>query len=227
MMRALMAGLLMLCVCAGIAAAADDLTPAEQQAGWKSLFDGATFTGWRGFDHETPGRGWKISDGELTTAGKAGDLVTLDEFADFELDLEWKITKGSNSGIIYRVAMGEPTTFETGPEYQLLDDRHTREIPVHLAGALFDVIAPAKDVTRPFGDWNETRIVVRGWKIEHWLNGEKIVDVDLASPEGRKLIAGSKFQTMPRFATLTRGHIALQDHGDPVSFRHIRIRELN
>jgi hypothetical protein len=229
MVRFFIVRLIILGACAGIASAsaANGLTSAEQHAGWKSLFDGATLRGWRGLKNETPGSGWKSSDGELTTAGHAEDLVTVDEFGDFELRLEWKVGKGANSGIIYRVDMSEPTTFETGPEYQLLDDRNARETAVHRAGALYDLVPPAKDCTRPFGQWNEARIAVRGWRIEHWLNGEKIVDLDLASPEGRKLISGSKFQTMPKFATLLRGHIALQDHGDPVSFRHIRIRQLN
>jgi hypothetical protein len=203
------------------------LSSGEQSAGWKPLFDGATLLGWRGFKSDTPGSGWKASDGELTMTPDAGDLVTADEFGDFELRLEWKIGKGANSGILYRVGMSESTTFETGPEYQLLDDRNTEESTVHLSGALYDVVPPAEDHTRPFGEWNEARIVVRGWKIEHWLNGAKIVDLDLASPEGRDLISRSKFATMPQFATLPRGHIALQDHGDPVSFRRIRIRELN
>jgi hypothetical protein len=203
------------------------LTTAEQNAGWKSLFDGVTLQGWRGLESETPGSGWTVSGGELTRTGPAGDLVTVDEFGDFELSLEWKVGKGANSGIIYRVGMSEPTTFETGPEYQLLDDRNAQERAVHLTGALYDLVPPAKDNTKPFGEWNETRIVVRGWKIEHSLNGEKIVDLDLASPEGRKLISNSKFGTTPKFATLLRGHIALQDHGGPVSFRRIKIRELN
>jgi hypothetical protein len=229
MTKPLIAALLILNVCAGIANAhtTNSLTAHEKNDGWKMLFDGVTLQGWRGLNSELPGNGWKVSQGELAVAGNGGDLVTVDEFGDFELRLEWKIAKGGNSGIMYRVALNEPTAFETGPEYQLLDDHNTRESAAHLCGALYDMVPPAKDYTRPFGAWNEAHIVVRGWKIEHWLNGEKIVDLDLASPEGRKLIASSKFGTMPRFATLLRGHIALQDHGDPVSFRRIMIRELN
>jgi hypothetical protein len=211
---------------------ADDLNilaPAEQSAGWKLLFDGATLRGWRGFKSDTPGNGWSASDGELTMTGGGGDLVTVDEFGDFELSLEWKVGKGVNSGILYRVGVGgsESATFETGPEYQLLDNPNAQESPMHFAGALYDLVPANEDYTKPFGQWNEARITVRGWKIEHWLNGAKIVDLDLASPEGEKLVADSKFKTMPRFATLLRGHIALQDHGGLVSFRRIKIRELN
>jgi hypothetical protein len=224
----LIVGLIILSVCAGSADAdtINKLTSAEKNAGWKVLFDGVTLRGWRGLNNEAPGNGWKISDGELTVAGDGGDLVTADEFGDFELSLEWKIGKGGNSGILYRVDMEEPTTFETGPEYQLLDNKNAQESALHLAGALYDLVPPSKDRTRPFGEWNEARIVVRGWRVEHWLNGEKIVDFNLASPEARELIARSKFRSMPKFATLPRGHIALQDHGDPVSFRNIKIREL-
>ncbi len=188
---------------------------------------GATLRGWRGFKSDAPGDGWKASDGELTMTGGAGDLVTVDEFGDFELNLEWKIGKGVNSGIIYRVGMSESQTYETGPEYQLLDNPNTQESPVHFAGALYDLVPADADYTKPFGEWNKARIVVRGWKIRHWSNGTKIVDVDLASPEGKKLVANSKFGTMPKFATLLRGHIALQDHGGLVSFRGIKIRKLN
>jgi hypothetical protein len=204
------------------------ITPAELSSGWKPLFNGVNLDGWRGFTSATPGPGWKVADGEVTTPGHEGDLISVGEFGDFELDLEWKVGKGSNSGILYRVGMDAAGTHETGPEYQLLDNANSQENDgLHSAGAMYDLVAPVKDYTRPTGEWNEARIVVRGWKIEHWLNGEKIVDVDLASPEGKSLIANSKFRMMPKFATLPRGHIVLQDHGDVVSFRHIKIRELN
>jgi hypothetical protein len=203
-------------------------TPAKSSGDWKLLFNGENLDGWRGFKSAAPGKGWKITNGELTTPGHAGDLISVEEFGDFELSLEWKVGKGSNSGIIYRVGMNEAATYETGPEYQLLDNVNSKENDgLHSAGSMYDVIAPLKDYTRPTGEWNETRIVVRGWKIEHWLNGEKIVDVDLASPEGQQLVSKSKFRLMPKFATLSRGHIALQDHGDLVSFRRIKIREAN
>ncbi len=211
-----------------VADADDSHTPAPASGDWKLLFNGENLDGWRGFKSVVPGDGWKIMNGELTMRGRAGDLISVEEFGDFELSLEWKVGKGSNSGIIYRVGMNEAATYETGPEYQLLDNVNSKENDgLHSAGAMYDVVAPLNDYTRPTGEWNETRIVVRGWKIEHWLNGQKIVDIDLASPEGRQLVSKSKFRLMPKFATLSRGHIALQDHGDLVSFRRIKIREAN
>jgi hypothetical protein len=227
MTRAFAIGLILLGVCATITGAgATGLRPEGRSGGWRNLFDGATLNGWEGFKGRTPGSGWTVLHGELSTLGKAGDLVTVDEFGDFELDLEWKIAKSGNSGVIYRVGMSGSDTFETGPEYQLLDNRNSQESAEHLAGALYDLVPAARDYTKPFGEWNETRIVVRGWKIQHWLNSKKVVDIDLATPESKRLIARSKFAAMPEFATLLRGHIALQDHGDPVSFRRIKIREL-
>jgi hypothetical protein len=215
------------CAAAAAANATDNLSSAEKASGWKMLFDGTTFQGWQGSRSQAPASGWTIADGALTRTGDAGDLVTVGEFGDFELSLEWKIGVRINSGIIYRVGINGSSTFETGPEYQILDDEHIRESPTHLTGALYDLVAPSKNASYPVGEWNATRIVVRGWKIEHWLNGEKIIDCDLASPEGKLLISRSKFATMPGFATFRRGHIALQDHGGYVSFRHIKIRELD
>jgi hypothetical protein len=199
--------------------------------GWRSLFDGHSLAGWRGFATVKPGAGWKVADGAIVLSGESaggGDLVTVDEFGDFELSLEWKVADETNSGIIYRVGLDAPQTYSTGPEYQVLDNlkAEDRINPTHRAGSLYDLVAPPQDFTKPVGEWNRARIVVRGWKIEHWLNGHKIVDVDLASPAGRALIADSKFAAMPRFATLRRGHLALQNHGHPVSFRSIRVREL-
>jgi len=204
------------------------LTAAEKSAGWKLLFDGTTLSGWRSLKSEKPGVGWRVEDGALVTSGKKEDLVSAGEFGDFELSLEWKISEGGNSGVIYRVGLGENATYRTGPECQVLDNvkAEDNKQPNHLAGSLYDLVAPPKDFTKPVGEWNLVRIVVRGWHVQHWLNGQQVVDVDLGTPEGKALIAGSKFKTMPRFATLSSGHIALQDHGDAVSFRSVKIREL-
>ena len=210
------------------AGAPNALTPAEKAAGWQSLFDGATLAGWRGYEHEAPGAGWQVVDGVLTLKGKAGDLVTVKEFGDFELSLEWKVTETANSGVIYRVGLGEKATFLTGPEYQVLDNDKVddNKSTNHLAASLYDIALDPAAKPRPVGEWNEARIAVRGWRIEHWLNGVKVVDVDLASAEGKALIAASKFKDWPKFASLARGHIALQDHGHEVSYRAIKVREL-
>jgi Domain of Unknown Function (DUF1080) len=212
-----------------LAADGNSLTDAERAGGWRLLFDGSSLAGWRGLKSPEPGSGWKAIGGCIVRTAKSGDLLSAEEFGDFELSIEWKVAEETNSGILYRVGLGENQTYFTGPEYQLLDNIKggDRFDPKHRASALYDLVAPPTDLTRPVGSWNETRIVVRGWHIEHWLNGEKVVDVDLASPEGRELVAHSKFHVMAHFATLATGHIALQDHDGVVSFRNIKIRDLS
>src|SRR5687768_15760275 len=212
------------------AAEPNTLTAAEKAAGWKLLFNGRSLEGWRGYKAEAVGEGWKVQDGALVlTAAKAGDIMTAAEFADFELSFEWKISEGGNSGVIYRVGLGESASYRTGPEYQVLDNVKATDNKLgnHLAGSLYDMGAEIpRDLPKPVGEWNQSRLVVRGWKVEHWLNGKKVVDVDLASPEGKAAIAASKFKAWPKFASLSRGHIAFQEHGNVVSYRSIKIREL-
>jgi hypothetical protein len=212
------------------AADPNSLSAQEQAAGWKLLFDGKTLNGWRGYKAEAIGAGWKAQDGAIVlTQGKAGDLMTSGEFGDFELTFEWKISEGGNSGVIYRVGLGESATYRTGPEYQVLDNQKAEDNKLgnHLAGSLYDLANEApRNLPKPVGEWNSSRLVVRGWKVEHWLNGTKIIAIDLASPEGKAAIAKSKFKDWPKFASLLRGHIALQDHGHVVSYRAIKIRDL-
>jgi hypothetical protein len=223
---------LMLTVAASplFAAEPNTLTAAEKSAGWKLLFDGKSLNGWRGYKTEAVGEGWKIQDGAVVlTAAKAGDLMTAEQFGDFELAFEWKIAEAGNSGVIYRVGLGETASYRTGPEYQVLDNQKAKDNKLgnHLAGSLYDIGPEApRDLPKPVGQWNSSRLIVRGWKVEHWLNGVKVVALDLASPEGKAAIAASKFKDWPKFASLSRGHIALQDHGDVVSYRSIKIREL-
>ena len=204
------------------------LTAAEKAEGWRWLFDGKSLDGWRGYKDEAPGRAWRVEGGALTLQGKGGDLVTEEAFGDFELSFEWKVAEAANSGVIYRVGLGETATHVTGPEYQVLDNikAHDNKEYDHLAGSLYDVALGDNARTKPVGEWNEGRIVVRGWRVQHWLNGKKVVDLDLAAPEGKAAIAASKFKDWEKFATVRRGHIALQDHGDVVSFRAIKVRKL-
>lgn len=211
------------------AAAPNALTPEEQRAGWRLLFDGKSLDGWRSLKSEQPGRGWRAEDGALVLRSKAGDLVTDQAFGDFELSLEWKVAEAANSGVIYRVGLDQAQTFRTGPEYQVLDNLEARDNhpASHRAGALYDLMGVEDNVANPAGQWNQARIVVRGWHVQHWLNGVKTADIDLESAEGRALIARSKFKGWREFASLARGHIALQDHGDVVSFRSIKLRDLN
>ncbi len=207
----------------------NSLTAAERAAGWKLLFDGQSLAGWRGFKSAAPGASWQVVAGAIVARPpRTEDLVTNGAFGDFELVIEWKIPAAGNSGILYRVGLGEASSYATGPEYNLLDNEAARgrEFPARRAGALYDLIAPARDVAKPAGDWNEARIIVQGWRIQHWLNGVKILETDLAGAEGKRLIRGSKFAKMPGFAALLSGHIALQDYGNAVSFRSIKLREL-
>lgn len=214
------------------AAEPNTLTAAEKSAGWKLLFDGKTLDGWRGYKTEAVNPGWKVQDGAIAlTVAKAGDLVTKGEFADFEFSFEWKIVEAGNSGVIYRAGLGDSAPYRTGPEYQVLDNQKAADNKKanHLAGSLYDLgEAPPKDVTKPVGQWNEGKIVVRGWHIEHWLNGVKLVDQDLSTAKGKADLAESKFKGAgwEKFASLSRGHIALQEHGNPVYFRSLKIREL-
>ncbi len=200
----------------------------ESSATWTPLFDGQSLAGWRGYKSETPGAGWAVVNGAIVLNGKGGDLITVKEYGDFDLSFEWKVTQTANSGVIYRVGLGDSAPYITGPEYQVLDNEKATDNKQqnHLAGSLYDLALESNATTKPVGQWNTARIVVRGWHIQHWLNGQKVVDVDLASPEGKALIAASKFKDWKKFASLARGHIALQDHGYVVSFREIKIREL-
>lgn len=210
---------------AALCLAAGSLGGQEISHGWITLFNGKDLAAWRGYRSEQVGKGWKVQDGVLTRVkDDAGDLVTIADFQDFELQLDWRISKGGNSGVFYRVSLDANEAAETGPEYQLLDNA-TDKHPEYTAAALYDLVAPSEDRTRSVGEWNEARIIVRGWSIQHWLNGYKVVDIDLASSYGKELLKNSKFNQTPKFATSLRGHIALQDHGSEVSFRNIRIRE--
>jgi hypothetical protein len=204
--------------------------PSAADPGWRSLFNGADLTGWRGYKNAAAPTRWRVEDGAITWTpdGGNGDLVSAEAFGDFELALEWKIAEGGNSGIIYFVQEidGADQTYATGPEMQVLDDaRHPDgKLPSHRAGALYDLIPPSVAAAKPPGQWNAARIVARGGRIEHWLNGRRVVSTRYGNDAWRALVAGSKFDAMPHFAKVPRGRIALQDHGDRVQYRNIRIR---
>jgi hypothetical protein len=202
-------------------------TPAD--AGWIRLFDGTT-AGWRGYRQKTLPEGWKVVDGALTRVAKAGDIVSTREFENFELVAEWKIAKGANSGLFYRVVEndGDPEMWMAAPEYQIIDDRGYPEPlkPTQKTAANYDMHPPRLDATKPAGEWNTTRILVNGSHVEHWLNGSLIVSYELWSDEWNRLLAESKFKDHPRYARARRGSIGVQDHGDWIAFREIRLREL-
>ncbi|MDX2017498.1 MAG: family 16 glycoside hydrolase [Planctomycetota bacterium] len=207
------------------------LSPAEKAAGWELLFDGTTTPGWRGFKKDAfPAKGWAISNGTIhRPAGDGGgDIVTEKEFGDFELSLEWKASPDANSGIMYRAAEDKNFPWETGPECQVLDDEGHRDgkNPKTSAGSLYDLYAPAFDVVRPAGEWNRAVVRAKGNRLVHELNGFVVVDVELWSEEFNAVHQKSKWPGMPEWGKRAKGRIALQDHGDEVWFRNIKVRSL-
>lgn len=204
---------------------------------WIELFNGSDLDGWRTYNQDAPNPAWIVEDGAIvldvdddTEEMTGGDLITERQFENFELELEWKLSEGGNSGIFYRVReMPEhDVAYLTGIEMQILDDdRHIDGgEPKTSAGACYALYPPTADVVRPVGEWNSVRLVVENGHAEHWLNGQKIVDYDVGSDEWNERVTASKFADWEHFAKYPRGHIALQDHTDPVWFRNIRIREL-
>lgn len=208
--------------------APNTLTAAEKAAGWRLLFDGRTTTGWRGYGLDTMPSGWAVVNGALTRVGQTRDIVTRDEFGDFELSLEWKIERGGNSGVMYRVHESENPSYFSGPEMQVLDDaRHPDgKDPLTSAGSDYALYPAPRGVVKPAGQWNAARIVVKGNHVEHWLNGKKVVEYELHSPDWKARVAKSKFSAWPEYGQYARGHIALQEHGARVQFRDVKIREL-
>ena len=198
---------------------------------WIVLFDGATVKGLRGYKMDSfPWESWIIKDGNLKTIpGKHGvDLISQDSFEDFELELEWKLQSGGNSGIFYFASEKGDYIWQSAPEMQVLDNlgHQDRLRKVTSAGALYDLIAPSKEMVRPIGEFNSVRIVSKNKHIEHWLNGEKIVEYNVDSDFIQNLISKSKFKDMPLFFKSSSGHIGLQgDHGE-AGYRNIRIRKL-
>jgi hypothetical protein len=214
--------------CSEVEQAHNTLTAAERAEGWQLLFDGQTTQGWRGFRRPDMPTGWRVVDGELQRAGSGGDIITVEQFADFELKLEWKIEKGGNSGVIFRVSEEWNRTWKTGPEMQVLDDERHRDglQRITSAGSNYALHAAPEGAVHPAETWNHARIVARGAHVEHWLNGVKVVEYELWSPEWEELVAASKWDTLPGYGRQRRGHIALQDHGDSVAYRNIKIRPL-
>ena len=211
------------------AAMPNTLTAKEQAEGWRLLFDGNSTNGWRGFRQPRLPDGWKAVDGTLTRAGAGGDIVSVDEFGDFELTLEWKLEANGNSGIFYRVTEDDPVMWHMAPELQLIDNGYNKEKlkPAQYAGANYDLHPPSRDATKPIGTWNETRLLVKGSHVEHWMNGVKVVDYELWSDDWQRRVSESKFKDFPQYARARRGHIGLQDHGDQVAFRNVKIRNLD
>ncbi|MCG5055572.1 MAG: DUF1080 domain-containing protein [Myxococcales bacterium] len=216
------------------------LSPEEKRAGFVLLFDGKTTDGWRGFNRtEMPKNGWKVVDGTLAyepvgpDSDKPGDIVTEAEFDNFELRLEWKLSPGGNSGVKYLVNEARVSSGHNGLafEMQILDDDKHPDAKKGIAGnrtagALYDLIPPSKAMAKPIGEWNDARLVVKGSHVEHWLNGHKVVEYDRDSQMMRALINTSKYKDIEGFGTDARGRLLLQDHGDAVWYRNVRVRKL-
>jgi hypothetical protein len=205
------------------------LSPGESAEGWRLLFDGKTTTGWRNFGKQTISNSWKVIDGSLVRADSAaGDIITLDKFRNFDLALDWKIAEGGNSGIFYRATEETDIIWKAAPEMQVLDDaRHSDgKNPLTSAGANYGMYPAPRGVVHPAGEWNHARILVNGNHVEHWLNGVKLFEYELGSTDWKARFAKSKFNEYPLYGTTADGHIGLQDHGDHVEFRNIRIRVL-
>ena len=190
--------------------------------------DARPITGWRAYGGAGTPTTWKISGDVISHTPGGGDLVSVASFANFELSFEWKISPGGNSGVMYRVGEQYGASFQSGPEYQILDNvgHPDGQSPVTSAASAYGLYAPSEDLTKPVGDWNSARIVVIGNHVEHWLNGEMVLGYDLGSPDWKSRVAASKFAAWPAYGTLPAGHIVLQDHESAVDYRNIVIREL-
>jgi hypothetical protein len=198
---------------------------------WVTLFDGKSTQALRGYKMEGFPSCWKVERGTLqaiATSGAVTDLITKEKFHDFELECQWKISPGGNSGIIYRVSEEKKTSWQTGPEYQLLDNTKHKDggNPKTSSGALYAMIGPASQQIKPVGKWNTTKIVIKDNHVEHWLNGKKVVEYDWGSEALKTLIADSKFKSLPLFASQEAGHIAFQHHHNEVWFKKIKVRSL-
>jgi hypothetical protein len=202
---------------------------AQQSTSWHVLFDGTSLNAWRGYKTDAVPPGWRIADSSLTKDAPVGDIVSKEEFGDFELELEWKIGEAGNSGIFYRGTEEYDRIYWSAPEYQLLDDIKGADNKTRLtcAGAAYALYPSPAGHLKPVGQWNLTRIVAKGPHIEHWLNGVKLLEYELWSPDWEAKVKSSKFATYPNFGRAKRGHIALQgDHTGTLAFRNIRVREI-
>jgi hypothetical protein len=233
-MAAIVVALVLACIAAAhalqpaAAQAPNTLSPAEKSAGWRLLFDGATTAGWHLFGD---GRvvGWEVADGALVALAQDGghDIVTDDEFENFELVVDWKLSPRANSGIFFNVVeQGYKVIYATGPEYQIIDDDGwpSRLEDWQHTGANYAMHPPLARATKPVGDWNHTRIVVDRGHVEHWLNGTKTADYVMWTPEWEKLVSTGKWKEYPGYGRARRGKIGLQDHGNKVWFRNIKVR---
>ena len=196
---------------------------------WRSLLDENDAGAWRGWESATIPEGWHVVGDTISKEGAVDDLVTREEFGNFELELEWKIGKGGNSGIFYRGTREYDHIYWSAPEYQLLDDANAPDGRNRLtaAAAAFGLYAAPADIVKPADEWNTTRIVVDGAHVEHWLNGQKVVTYELWGEDWKASVAASKFSKYPNYGLAKAGYIGIQgDHPGTLALRHIRIRDM-
>ncbi|MFI5310165.1 MAG: DUF1080 domain-containing protein [Gemmatimonadales bacterium] len=211
-----------------VAGAGANASPPRPGA-WRTLFDGRNLDAWRGYKRPDIPPGWRIVDGTLAKDTPVADIVSKDEFADFELEIEWKIGEAGNSGIFYRGTEEYDHIYWSAPEYQLLDDIKASDNKTRLtcAGAAYGLYPSPEGHLKPVGEWNRTRIIARGAHVEHWLNDFKLLEYEFWSPDWEARVKGSKFGAWANYGRSKRGHIAMQgDHNGVLAFRNIRIREL-
>ena len=204
------------------------LTPEERAAGWRLLFDGHSTAGWRGWQMDSMPSGWGVREGALTRVRPAADIITTEKFRNFELSLEWNVAPKGNSGIFYRASEDDDAIYWTAPEMQVLDDAGHPDGQSRLtaAGADYGLYPSPAGVVKPAGEWNQVRILVDGNHVEQWLNGVKVVEYELGSPDWEAKVKASKFATHPRYGRNAEGYIGLQEHEFRVAFRNIKIRVL-
>jgi hypothetical protein len=200
----------------------------DREVGFTRLFEGDGAEHWKAYGKEGWPEGWKFEDGVLHRHASGGDLASKKEYGDFDLRFGWKVAPGGNSGVMYRATESSEPAYLTGPEYQLLDDDKHKDgqSPLTSSASLYALYPPTEKVLKPAGEWNRSRIVVEGNHVRHFLNGKKVVDVEIGSDDWNKKLAASKFATWPKFGKNTKGKIVLQDHGDEVWYRNMRIKEL-
>ena len=238
MKKMLLFSTLLLFTVAGFSQSPNTLTTKEKQEGWKLLFDGKSTKGWHTYLRDTVGSRWQVRDGALVfdptkPESGGGDLVTDEVYENYELDLQWKISRGGNSGIIFDVqeVPKYPDTYITGPEMQVLDNINAddNKKPNHLAGCLYDMAGDATvSKPKPVGEWNQVRLIQNKGHLTFWLNGIKTFDGQIGSDEWKKMVAGSKFRNkvFADFAKVAKGRIALQQHPGSSGWRNIKIRPL-
>jgi hypothetical protein len=209
--------------CAGSSSGQGSPTP---NGGWRDL---ETLSAWRGYKSQEVPKGWKLVDGTITKEGNAEDLVSRNQYGNFELSLDWMIAPKGNAGIFYRATEEYDHIYWSGPEYQLLDDAGHPDGKNRLTsgGSAYGLYAPPAGVIHPAGQWNSTRIIVNGKHVEHWLNGQKVVEYELESPDWTAKVKASKFGEWPNYGRASRGYIGIQgDHPGLLTLRNMKIREL-